>query len=232
MPFGREHPGIEERSPNSICPSLTRRVLGECLSLRKKKTVPWMPPPVPLLPPISLVLPMPQRHKLYQRQHQRRKFAGWKKIIHPSQPVLAAGDIPQSTPMPKVKGVARELVQTISINPPLCITKVPSPPPSPLSTRALMLRWPLTPPQGFAGVTACLKTPEVVEVGREMPVGTMSIGLVTTPGISSVSSSRMIKDDTTGLVYVDTVTTSLGRVVLGRPDQIEGPIIEDITDQS
>ena len=59
-------------------------------------------------------------------------------------------------------------------------------------------------------------------------MGTMSIGLVTTPGISSVSSSRMVKDDTTGLVYMDTVTTSIGRVVLGRSGPNEGPVIEDI----
>ena len=42
----------------------------------------------------------------------------------------------------------------------------------------------------------------------------------------------MVKDDTTGLVYMDTVTTSIGRVVLSRSDPNEGPIIEDITDQS
>ena len=79
---------------------------------------------------------------------------------------------------------------------------------------------------------ACLKTPEVMEVGQEMPMGTMSIGLVTTPGISSVSSSRVVKDNTMGLVYMDTMTTSIGRVVLGRSDANEGPVIEDITDQS
>ena len=38
-------------------------VLGECLSLRKKKTVPWiLLPPVSLLPLISPVLPMSLRH--------------------------------------------------------------------------------------------------------------------------------------------------------------------------
>ena len=64
-----------------------------------------------------------------------------------------------------------------------------------------------------------------------MPVGSMSIGLVSTPGISSVSSSRVVKDDMMGLVYMDTVTTSVGRVILGRSGSNEGPIIEDITDQ-
>ena len=164
------------------------------------------------------------------------KFAGWEKIIHPSQLVLAAGEIPQSTTMPKVRGMARQLTQTIPINLPLGIMKAPLPLPSSPPARALVLRWPPTLPQGFTGVTACLKTPEVVEVGQDMPIGPMSIGLVTTPGILSVSSSHIVKDDITGLVYVDTVMTSIGRVVLGRsgPDQglsPAGPTIEDVTGQ-
>ena len=77
----------------------------------------------------------------------------------------------------------------------------------------------------------CLKTPELVEVEWETPMGSMSIGLVVTPSISSVSSSSVIKDDIVGLVYMDTVTTSIGRVILGSSDPSEGPIIEDVTDQ-
>ena len=42
----------------------------------------------------------------------------------------------------------------------------------------------------------------------------------------------MVKDDMMGLVYMDTVTTSVGRIILGRSDSNEGPVIEDITDQS
>ena len=76
------------------------------------------------------------------------------------------------------------------------------------------------------------KTPEVRDVGQEMPMGSMSIGLVSTPGISSVSLSCMVKDDTMGLVYMDTMTTSVGRVILSTSDSNEGPVIEDITDQS
>ena len=110
--------------------------------------------------------------------------------------------------------------------------KAPSLPASPPPVRALALRWPPTLPQGFARVMVCLKTPEVIEVGQETPMGSMSIGLVLTQGISSVSLSHVVKDNTMGLVYMDTVTTSIGRVILGRSDLNEGPIIEDITDQS
>ena len=74
--------------------------------------------------------------------------------------------------------------------------------------------------------------PELVEVDLKVPIGTMPIGLVVTPGISSVSSSHIVKDEITGVTYMDTVTTSIGRVALSGPDLEAfptGPMIEDIT---
>ena len=62
----------------------------------------------------------------------------------------------------------------------------------------------------------------------------MSIRMVATTGISSVSASRVIQDDTTGLIYMDTIATSIGRVVLSGPDQdisSTGPTLEDVTGQ-
>ena len=62
----------------------------------------------------------------------------------------------------------------------------------------------------------------------------MSIGLIVVPGISSMSLSRVVQDDTTRLVYLDTITTSIGRVVLSGPDPdapSAGPTIEDVTGQ-
>ena len=62
----------------------------------------------------------------------------------------------------------------------------------------------------------------------------MSIGLIAAPGISSMSLSRVIQDDTTGSVYLDTFTTSIGRVVLSGPDldaSSVSPTIEDVTGQ-
>ena len=159
------------------------------------------------------------------------KYAGWEKILHPSRPVLATGEIPEPATMLKSKGRIRQLTQTIPIIPPLCLPKALSPPASSPPARALALKWLPTLPQGFTRVMACLKTPEVVEVGWEMPMGSMSIGLVSTPSISSVSSSHVVQDDMMGLVYMDTVTTSIGRVILGRSGSNEDPVIEDITDQ-
>ena len=110
--------------------------------------------------------------------------------------------------------------------------KTPTPPKSSLPVQALALVWPPTPLHGFAGVTACLQTPELVEVALEVPLGTMPIGLVATPGISTMSMSHIIRDEATGVTYMDTVTTSIGRVALSGPDSEAssmGPTIENVT---
>ena len=103
---------------------------------------------------------------------------------------------------------------------------------SPPSKALALVRKP-TPPRGFTDVTSCLKVPKFVEIDSDMPAGPMSIGLVVTTDISSVSLTRVTKDDTTGLVYMDTVTTSVGQVILSR-DSVDSHgrlVIEDITDQ-
>ena len=53
-----------------------------------------------------------------------------------------------------------------------------------------------------------------------------------TPRISSISASRIVRDNSTGSVYLDTIAASIGRIVLGGLEPSEGPAIEDITDQS
>ena len=158
-------------------------------------------------------------------------YARWDTVVHPTQPVVAAGGTPQLTATLRTKRRALQLTQTTSIGPPSNPPKASLPPKSPLPARVLALVRLPTPPCGFARVTACLKTPELVEVDREMPVGTMSIGMVSSPGLSSISSSQAVKDNTTGLVYLDTMMTSMGRIVLGDLEPSEGPTIEDITDQ-
>ena len=68
--------------------------------------------------------------------------------------------------------------------------------------------------------------------GLKMPHGTMSIGVVVTPRISTMSTSHIIRDEATGVTYMDTVTTSVGRVALSSPDSeasSQGPTIEDVT---
>ena len=70
---------------------------------------------------------------------------------------------------------------------------------------------------------ACLKMLEV-------SIGTVSMGLA--PGMSSVSSSHVMKDNITSITYVDTITTSFGRIILSDPNpnaSSMGPVIGDVT---
>ena len=64
-----------------------------------------------------------------------------------------------------------------------------------------------------------------------MLVGMMSIGMVSNPGMLRVCSSQVVKDYEMGLVYLHTVTMSIGRMVIGSMESNEGPTIEDVTDQ-
>ena len=67
----------------------------------------------------------------------------------------------------------------------------------------------------------------------ELPVGLMPMELVAAPGIASMTSSHIVKDELTGVTYMDTVTTSIGKVTisgLGLEAFPTGPTIEDITD--
>ena len=145
-------------------------------------------------------------------------YTGWDTILHPSQPVISAGEVPWPT-------------RTIPFRPPPETPKASSPPRSPPLARALALVRPPTLPHGFTGVTACLRTPELVEVNQNTPVSSMAMGMVSNPGKSSISSSWVVKDYETGLVYLDTVTTSIGRMVIGSMESKEGPTIGDVTDQ-
>ena len=46
------------------------------------------------------------------------KYARWDTVVHPSQPVVATGEIPQPTAAPQVKRRALQLTRTTSISPP------------------------------------------------------------------------------------------------------------------
>ena len=120
------------------------------------------------------------------------KIVGWEKVLHLSQPVVAARDFPRPTRTPRLKVGSSQISQMIPIKPTVSPPRTPTPPQPSLSTQALVLMWLLIPPRGFSGVTACLHTPELVEVDLEAPVSIMPIGLLATPGISSVSSSCIV----------------------------------------
>ena len=198
---------------------------GVALPEEEEEESPQTPGPTDLPKAPCMPKPAPER--------RAPKFVEWEKVLHPSQPVVATGDIPRPTRTPRLKVEVRQTPQMISIKLPVSPPKTPTlPQPSP-STYALVLVQLLTPPQGFAGVTTCLHVPKLVEVDLELPVGLMPMELVAAPGITSMSCSHIVKDELTGVTYMDMVTTSVGRVTISGPGLEAfptGPTIEDIMD--
>ena len=187
-----------------------RRSLRAWLSLRKKRKKVCRPLALPTFPRPPCV-PKPAL------EGRARKFVGWEMVLHPSQPVVATRDIPWPTRTPKSRVEGRQIPHMISMKLPVSLPKTPTQPqPSP-SVHALTLAWPLTPPQGFARVITCLHVPELVEVDLELPVGLLPVELVAATGFASMSSSCIIKDELMGVIYMDMVTTSIGRVTISGP---------------
>ena len=55
------------------------------------------------------------------------------------------------------------------------------------------------------------------------------------PTVATMSANCIVKDEATGVTYMDTMTTSMGQVALSGPKPwtpTKGPIIEDIMDLS
>ena len=76
--------------------------------------------------------------------------------------------------------------------------------------------------------------PEPTQTSQGTSMDVRSVRMVATTGISSVSASRVVQDDTTRSIYMDTITTSIRRVVLSGPDldvSSSGLTIEDVTGQ-
>ena len=115
-------------------------------------------PKVPCVPE-----PAPERRTL--------KFLGWEKVLHLSQPVVAAGEIPQPSKTLVSKVGSSQLPQMIPIQPPVSPPRTPTPPKPSSLVQALAFVWPPTLLCGFVGVTSCLWMLELVEVALELPLG-------------------------------------------------------------
>ena len=72
--------------------------------------------------------------------------------------------------------------------------------------------------------------PEEVPKAPRVP---LAVGMMTALGVVTMSASCVLQDEATGPTYLDTVTTSVGRVTLSVPEgkiPVLGPKIEDVTD--
>ena len=93
--------------------------------------------------------------------------------------------------------------------------------------------WQVTPPPGFWGVMICLQRDLAPVDAHEAPPDPLQLAVVMEPTVVTMSTSCIMKDEATGMTYMNTMATSMGQVALGGPSQgtpAMGPIIEDITD--
>ena len=146
--------------------------------------------------------PMSLRQLVHQSWPWRGEIQsswGGEKILHPSQPVVTAGEIshPLRALMPRGGPIQFPWAKPSKPPVPLMETLPPSKPSLPVW--ALAVVQPTTPPCSFAGVTACLQTQEPLEMASEAPHDTLSIGVVATPRISTMTMSHIIRDEVMGL---------------------------------
>ena len=102
--------------------------------------------------------------EMLSMQRAAPDYTRWDTVVHPSWPLVATGEVPQPTTALRVKRRVLQPTRTTPISPPPKTPKASSPLRSPLPAKALALVRPPTPPWGFTGVAACLRTPELVEV--------------------------------------------------------------------
>ena len=84
------------------------------------------------------------------------KFLGWEKVLHPSQPVVATGEIPQPTNTSRLNVGSNHISRMIPIKPPASPPRTPTPPKPSLPAQALALVQLPTPLHAFSRVMACL----------------------------------------------------------------------------
>ena len=165
-----------------------------------------------------------------KREQPPNRFPGWREVLHPSRPVVAAGQIPPISQGSKQRPLSQSSGKRMVQHQWADELKVQSTKSKPTSlTKALEIAQWVTLPPGFLGATACLQRDPSPEKACEVSPG---------PRKNSRSDGghhgdNECKDEVTGVTYMDTVTTSMGQVALSGPEKgtpTKGPIIEDITD--
>ena len=65
----------------------------------------------------------------------------------------------------------------------------------------------------------CLRRYQSLEGAHKLPPDPLAVGVMLAPGVTTMNTSCIMKDEVTGVTYMDMVTTSVGRVALGVPEQ-------------
>ena len=91
----------------------------------------------------------------------------------------------------------------------------------------------IAPPPGFREVAACLTRDPPSLASTEAPAETRPPDVMAGPMVTTLSTTKIMQDEATGVTYVDTVTTPVERVALENLHMAanpQGPMLEDITD--
>ena len=112
--------------------------------------------------PAAISQEQPVKETLQKPVKERKclKFPRWEKVLHPSQPVVVAGQPPHPSRSPE-----QTYLLVTDCNQPMNI--VPPEPTSPLQELEVAHQWVPTP--GFLEVTACLKSQSPKEVPQNTP---------------------------------------------------------------
>ena len=160
-----------------------------------------------------------------KREQPPNWFPGWKEVLHPSRPVVAAGQIPPiswgSKERPHSQSYGERMVQCQQADEELKVQSTKSEPTSPM--KVLEIAWRVTPSPGFLGVTACLWKDPLLEKAHEVPPDPLRIAEVVGPTMATMSASCIVKDEAMGVTYMDTMTTSMGQVAPSWGPQPKGP---------
>ena len=148
--------------------------------------------------------------------------------------MVATGQIPPLSTGPRLRphswSLGEGMVQTPQTKEPGVMTTQPELPPS---TKELGIIQQVVPPPGFLGVTACLWRDQLMEGVCKVPQDPLTIEVILAPAGAMMSTSHIMRDEVTGVTYMATVTTSVGRVTLSSPKQetlAQGPMMQDVTD--
>ena len=79
---------------------------------------------------------------------------------------------------------------------------------------------------------SCLRRDPSLVAAHKAPPDPLQLAAVVGPTVAMMSASCIMKDEATRITYMDTITTYMGQVALGGPNQgtqATRPTIEDIT---
>ena len=124
-------------------------------------------------------------------------------------------------------GRAQLFLQIGPTQSPICIPRAPIRPVSLPAEAMALIRSP-APPRGPMAIVACWNTPEPPQPDPKHPTEMMAIGAMA-PSVFHMHASQVVRDDSTGSVYLDTITASIERMVIGGPD-IDDPATSPTTE--